>query len=96
MAQTLAKLKSDCDITEHSLQIIQQWAQDLLDECARTIIGGVKYYCTSEALSKEIEAVFQLGLRMANPSFDISSECQRRKLLFTFVVSSFRVCLFSP
>nr|CAB3263319.1 uncharacterized protein LOC108950651 [Phallusia mammillata] len=85
MALTLAKLKVDCNLSETSLVLVQNWAECLLEECAKTIIGGVKR-CQGK-ISPEMDEVFQIGMSMANPFHAISTEMQRKDFFPIFVVS---------
>ena len=85
MAISLSKLKADGNLTETSLQTIQEWAEGLIEESVRTVIGGVKLYC--KEISTKLNEVFLLGLGLCNPFHGIKHEVQRKKCLPYFVVS---------
>ena len=87
MAMALSKLKADCNLTEHSLQMVQEWAEGLLEALVRTIIGGVKHVIGN--VSDKLQEVFLLGLGMANPFHGVKHELARKKCLPCFVVSQY-------
>ena len=85
MVQSLCKLKYDCNLTETSLQVVLNWTENLLQECAKTIIGGIKSNLSS--VSSKVNDVLQMGLALANPFYGMKTEKQRKKLLSCYVVS---------
>ena len=85
MAISLSKLKADGNVTKTSLQTIQEWAEGLIEESVRTVIGGVKLYC--KEISTKLNEVFLLGLGLCNPFHGVKHEVQRKKCLPYFVVS---------
>ena len=91
MAQSLCKLKSECDLTETGLQIVQKWTENLLEESVKTMIGGIK--TALPIIPSEVDKVLELGLAMANPFAGVKTESQLKKLLPCFVVSIYTVTL---
>ena len=85
MAQSLCKLKSDYNLTETTLSAIQEWAEGIIEEGIRTIVGGVKAHFP--AMTPQIKNVLQLGLGMANPFADVRTELQRKKAMPCLIVS---------
>jgi len=89
MSISLCQLKCKCNLTENNLVVIQDWAEELLQECVTTIIGGLKYHAESSFFTKEVCDVVHLGRGLANPFHGIRNESQRKKLIPCFVVSFF-------
>ena len=85
MAQSLCKLKSDCNLTETALTTIQEWTEAIVEEGIRTVIGGIKNYF--QDIPPHIQNVLQLGLGMANPFVDVRTDLQRRKVMPCLIVS---------
>ena len=86
-AIALCKLKADCQLTEKALLHIEAWAEDLLQVCATTFIGGIKYHVPVDDISPQIKDVFQLGLGLANPFLHVKTEAQRKQILPFLIVS---------
>ena len=84
---SLCKLKSDCNLTESSLLVIEQWAEGLLQESINTVIGGIKCRLANDKITPEIQTVFELGRGLANPFANVETEAKRKNMLPCFVVS---------
>ena len=84
---SLCKLKSDCNLTESSLLVIEQWAEGLLQESINTVIGGIKCHLANDEITPEIQTVFELGRGLANPFANVETEAKRKNMLPCCVVS---------
>ena len=86
IAQSLNKLKYDCNMTESSLQAVQNWAENVVQESVRTVIGGIKSVLPT--ISSEVHEILQLGLGLANPFGNMRTELQRKHHLPCYIVST--------
>ena len=84
---SLCKLKSDCNLTESSLLVIEQWAEGLLQESINIVIGGIKCHLANDEITPEILTVFELGRGLANPFANVETEAKRKNMLPCCVVS---------